>query len=311
MIIIGIDHGNSQIKTVHSCFPSGVTEHGTAKPPIQTDMICYGGKYYTLATKREPYKRDKTIDEKCFVMTLFGIAKELTATGTEDGEVDISLAIGLPPEHFAKQKNVFSRYFYDHGANWKFEYNGKAFSINIKEVYVYPQAYAAIATNSSLLKEYSTTYIVDIGGYTVDVLLLSNGKPDLQCCHSFELGMIPMFGDIANRINSEYGKKITDVHVIDVLTNRKSILSDEIKDFIKERANAHAMDILNTLREGGIDLTTNPAIFVGGGSKILEENILKSNLVVPEFSEFIQEVAANAAGYEALAKIAVKRNAKK
>lgn len=311
MIIIGIDHGNSQVKTAHACFTSGITEHGTAKPPIQTDMICYAGNYYTISSKREPYKRDKTTDDKCFIMTLFAIAKELIATNVDDKTVDISLAIGLPPEHFAKQKTVFSRYFYDHGAKWKFEYNGRDFDINIKEVYVFPQAYAAIATKSSLLKEYSTTYIIDIGGYTVDVLLLSDGKPNLQCCHSFELGMIPMFGDITSRINSEYGQKIGDTHIVDVLSGKKSMLSAELKEFIKSKAQAHTMDILDTLREHGIDLTTNPAIFIGGGSAILKDYILKSKRVVPDFTEFIEDVSANAVGYEALAKIAVKRTADK
>ena len=35
-------------------------------------------------------------------------------------------------------------------------------------------------------------FIVDIGGYTTDVLLLRNGKPDLQFCRSLESGVITM-----------------------------------------------------------------------------------------------------------------------
>ena len=44
-------------------------------------MLQYGGKYYTLVDERIPYRRDKTEDERFFVLTLFAIAKEIEARG--------------------------------------------------------------------------------------------------------------------------------------------------------------------------------------------------------------------------------------
>lgn len=301
-MVIGIDHGNSQIKTMHTTFTSGITEHGSAKPPLPTDIVFYDGNYYTISNKRETYKRDKTQDEKCFIMTLFALAKEILATNQyKEDVIDVDLAIGLPPEHYAKQRNIFSEYFLQHGRTWTFTYNDKKFIISINDVHVFPQAYSAIATRASILKEYSSTYIIDIGGYTVDVLLLSEGRPDLQYCHSLELGIIQMNINICNRVNSEYALKIDDNHVMDVLLGRKTTLSDEIKAFIKQSAKAHAYHILNTLRESSVDLRANPAIFIGGGSMILKDLILSTDLVEEEYTEFIPEVTANAAGYTALA----------
>ena len=88
---------------------------------------------------------------------------------------------------------------------------------------------------------------------------------------------------------------------MDVLLDRKSMLSDTIKDFIKQSAKAHTYQILNTLRESSVDLRANPAIFIGGGSMILKDLILSTDLVDENYTEFIPEVSANAAGYTALA----------
>lgn len=41
----------------------------------------YRGKYYTLTDQRIPYRRDKTEDERFFILTLFAIAHEIEAMG--------------------------------------------------------------------------------------------------------------------------------------------------------------------------------------------------------------------------------------
>lgn len=62
-MLISIDHGNKQIKTVHKTFTSGLCESNT-RPPFGGDVLFYNGKYYTLSDQRIPYMRDKTADER-------------------------------------------------------------------------------------------------------------------------------------------------------------------------------------------------------------------------------------------------------
>ena len=69
-MLISIDHGNKQIKTNHRTFVSGLRESDT-KPPFGKDVLFYKGKYYTLTDQRIPYMRDKTADERYFILTLF------------------------------------------------------------------------------------------------------------------------------------------------------------------------------------------------------------------------------------------------
>ena len=41
-IIIGIDHGYGNIKTAHTCFPTGVTAHDK-EPTFKNDLLIYEG----------------------------------------------------------------------------------------------------------------------------------------------------------------------------------------------------------------------------------------------------------------------------
>lgn len=109
-VIIGVDHGNAQIKTKNTCFVSGLEEFPT-KPPMAADIIQYQGRYWTLVGKRLPVMRDKTKDDRFYLLTLFAIAKELEARRADSSTLDIDLAVGLPPQHYGALKESFAQYF--------------------------------------------------------------------------------------------------------------------------------------------------------------------------------------------------------
>ena len=96
-MIISVDHGNKSIKTPNALFTSGLIS-SEGLQGFKTDYICWNGRYYTLTEQRISYLRDKTEDERFYVLTLFAIAKELErrkAAETLD-PIDITLLIGLP-----------------------------------------------------------------------------------------------------------------------------------------------------------------------------------------------------------------------
>lgn len=123
-MLIAIDHGNKQIKTVHTQpFTSGLIQGDT--PGFGTDCLAYQGKYYTLTDRRIPYRRDKTEDERFFILTLFAIAYEIEAMGRySDTLMRIQLAVGLPPAHFGVQAKRFINYFDGRGAI-SFQFRGR------------------------------------------------------------------------------------------------------------------------------------------------------------------------------------------
>ena len=79
-MLISVDHGNKLIKVLHHApFTSGLQESDV--PPFGGETLKYQGKYYTLSEKRIPYHRDKTEDDRFWILTLFAIAYEIEAVG--------------------------------------------------------------------------------------------------------------------------------------------------------------------------------------------------------------------------------------
>ena len=295
-MLLAVDHGNYAIKTPYFSFVSGLSEH-TVRPPLTDELLEYNSRYWTLSGKRISYMRDKTQDDRFFILTLFAIGKELARTGATSPLSQIDLAIGLPPEHYGVLKDRFAQYFRRNGPI-RFSYCDHAYMIAINRVMVFPQAYASVIPNSNLVVKTARMFIIDIGGYTTDVLLLRYGKPDLQFCRSLESGIITMNNEIIRKVNSLHDLLIDDEHISSVLNGQDTILSSDVKRTITEATQLHANNILNQLRELQIDLRSNPAAFVGGGSLLLKPFIEKSPLVTK--AEFINSPAANALGYQLL-----------
>lgn len=92
-MLIGVDHGNKQIKTVHcEPFVSGLKQSVTR--PFGQNVLRYQNTYYTLSTERIPYRKDKTEDDRFFILTLFALAGEIEARGAYSSEVQrIQLAV--------------------------------------------------------------------------------------------------------------------------------------------------------------------------------------------------------------------------
>ena len=179
-------------------------------------------------------------------------------------------------------------------------YTERPLSVVIRHVLVYPQAYAAVIPQSGQLLKTLRVFVIDIGGFTTDVLLLRNGKPDLQFCRSLESGVITMNNDIIRKISAQHDMKIEDEHISAVLQGRETILPEDVKKTIRESAQLHAKEILDQLRELQVDLRTNPAIFIGGGSSLFRPLLEQSSMVAQ--ASYVEDPKANAIGYEMMAR---------
>lgn len=200
-MIISVDHGNKQIKTIHRTFTSGLMSSDIPFP-LASDSMFWNGKYYALTDERIPYMRDKTVNDNFFVLTLFAIAYELIETESYIPGItaEIELAIGLPPGHFGRQYKEFEKYFARNQVV-EFDFNSKRFRIMIRSASAYPQGYAAIMPMFPKIREYPRALIIDIGGYSLDYLQLKNGKTDMAVCDSLDMGIITLYNDIKSKIN--------------------------------------------------------------------------------------------------------------
>ena len=308
-MIISVDHGNKSIKTPHAIFTSGLVMSDGLQG-FKTDYIGWNGKYYSLTERRISYLRDKTEDDRFFILTLFAIAKELEYLDVSEtlDPIDITLLVGLPPAHYEQLHSRFEQYFLRRREAIDFEYNGKYYSVRINKVLSYPQAFAAAVTQYSTLKAHSVAYIIDIGGFTIDVLKLRFGRPDLEVVESFEKGVITLYNSIASKCNSQYARILEECEIDEVIRNQPTVLPGEVQQLIRSMTADFLAEFYNFLRERGIDVSTSKCVFAGGGSLLLRGMIERGNKVA--FPIFIEDIHANAIGYEVLYQSEVAANGK-
>jgi len=309
-MIISVDHGNRSIKTPAFLFTSGVIVSDN-KFGIKSDYIFWGGKYYTLTEKRISYMRDKTEDERFYVLTLFAIAYELERQNVEEtlDPIDITLLVGLPPAHYGQLHRRFEDYFFRKREIVDFEYNDRCYSIRINKVVSYSQALAAAVTRYGDLKNHAVSYVIDIGGFTVDVLKLRKGRPDLEVMESFEQGVITLYNKIMSQCNAQFDRLLEDSDIDEVIMSEPTILPGEIQLLIRNNAQQFLSEFFNFLRERGIDVKSSKCVFAGGGSMLLRNMIERGGKV--GFPIFIDNIHANAQGYELLYKSEVTANGKR
>ena len=308
-MIISVDHGNKSIKTPHAIFTSGLVMSDGLQG-FKTDYIGWNGKYYSLTERRISYLRDKTEDDRFFILTLFAIAKELEYRDVSEtlDPIDITLLVGLPPAHYEQLHSRFEQYFLRRREAIDFEYNGKYYSVRINKVLSYPQAFAAAVTQYSTLKAHSVAYIIDIGGFTIDVLKLRFGRPDLEVVESFEKGVITLYNSVASKCNSQYARILEECEIDEVIRNQPTVLPGEVQQLIRIMTSDFLAEFYNFLRERGIDVSTSKCVFAGGGSLLLRGMIERGNKVA--FPIFIEDIHANAIGYEVLYQSEVAANGK-
>ena len=267
--VIGVDHGYAAMKTVHGSFPSGLVayEH---EPYTQKNVLEYGGTYYVVGSGRQPLQKDKTRTEDYYLLTLAAIARELDCRNAER-TCSVILAAGLPLTSFGRDKKKFRAYLLRDGKPVPFRYEGRDYTVTVRDVKLFPQGYAAVLTQTELLDEPSVI-VADIGGWTVDLMRLDNRLPNAATCRSLEWGMI---------------------RCIDA-----SSLPDEAKGIIHAQADLYVQNLLSTITECGLDTRAMPTIFIGGGAALMKRRVSATNgLCRPVI---LDDVSLNAKGYERL-----------
>jgi len=296
MHVIGIDHGNAGMKTRSYCFSSGIAEY-EHEPFTAKDVLEYDGKYYVCGTGRQPYLRDKTVNNRYYLLTLAAIAKEMNARQIAS-PADICIAAGLPLTNYGRDINAFSNYLTSKSNPIRFKYEKKNFEINIREVLIFPQAYAALSLHTDMIKGEPSIIVADIGGWTVDLMRIDYGTPDASTCRSLELGMIRCMDEISEQVRRSVGLSVTAAQIESVLKGESCAMNEKARTVIKAEGEKYTERLLSAISESGFDTAAMPIIFMGGGAGLMK------NHVAPSFALYrpiiIEDVKVNAKGYERL-----------
>lgn len=299
---IAVDHGNRNMKTCSQVFTTGLTIQDK-KPARGEKFLFYEGKYYVLSENRIPYQRDKTQDDRFFILTLFAIVKELEENSQIQPEdvIQVDLPIGLPPKHYAELCERYEAYFKRQGKIHDINYCGSTYHITIGEVMAFPQDYAAMMTMIEKLQQIPKVVGIDIGGFTTDYLLMRKGNPDMEARDSMEKGVITMYNKIISGINSEYDILLEESDIDSILQGNTEFYEEAVVRMTEGMVQDFVKDLLNSIRERGIDTKAAYTVFIGGGAKLLSHFLEQSDRLGKY--TFIEDISANAKGYDRLFQI--------
>ncbi len=271
---IGIDHGYYAIKTRHFSFPAGISEY-SHEPYTLQNTLEYDGKFYVCGTDRQPILRNKMENDNYYLLTLVAIAKELKQRG-EKTECSVTIAAGLPLAGFGREKKPFREYLLRSSQLVCFKFEGITYKITIEDVKLFPQEYSAIAIHPKLIQNEPSILLMDIGGWTVDLMRLDNGVPNASTCRSLELGMIRCIDEAKEQIRRDVGLSVTDAQVERVLSGKGCSLDEKARSIIQKQGRRYTERLLSAAMESGFDLKAIPVVMLGGGAAFLSAPISKT-----------------------------------
>lgn len=326
-IVLGIDVGNNDTKGSYISIPSGFAVQKRQGMALNNEYMIYNGKYYVSVNDRFPYVKDKTVDDHMYVLTLIGIVKDMEAMFTDLSPDErrhriadiktVHLGVGLPPTHMSMLSQSYVDYYRIMSGNKPIQitYNGNDYEFDFGKIKAYPQNYAAIATyqmpEDSLLKKYDTYRMVDIGGYTVDVVSMvpntegTGSKPDPKDSFSLELGINKFIESMIPIIDRETGLTLQRMVIVDILMGRPTALDDSVKSMVLDYAEDWTNDMLNTVANEGVNFKAYPTLFMGGGSMLLMPYIKKSPVL--GLTEMLPGTKRNANAYRKLLTLEIER----
>lgn len=270
-MIIGIDHGYYAIKTRHCSFPAGLTCYGSHEPYTRQSVLEVDGQFYVCGTGRQPVRCDKTENDTYYLLTLAALAQEIKMRGAPN-ESSVKIAAGLPLTSFGRDKPKFRQYLL-RSQPVLFRFEGTEYKIAVEDVALFPQGYAALLTDPDLLLDEPSLLLMDIGGWTVDLMRIDNARPVAETAHSLEFGMIRCIDAVREQVRRETGLSLTDAQIEQMLAGGPCALGDSVREIVRQQGRAYTERLFALVTEAGFDLRALPTVMLGGGAGIVQRHV--------------------------------------
>ncbi len=302
--VIGIDHGYRNMKTANFIFPTAIMKL-ESRPDDYTGILRVKDDYYSIEGGRRLISVDnhnKIQTQDFYLLTLVCIAKELRGRGKIGSKVRI--AAGLPQKWHHQQKTDFKSYLLQN-ARLDFAYENLQYNVEFAGAGIYTQGYAAAAVR---LANRKNTYcvIVDIGGETMDITPVLNGRPVEDECRIDTRACIWLINSIKEQIESELMEAVHEQMIAEFIdrADRDTKPRNKYEEVMKRCVMDFCDMVFTRLREFKFNVELTPFIFVGGGAGL----IYRFAAYNEEMTEFVLDICANAKGYERIDKALASRN---
>ena len=296
--IVAVDAGYGNMKTASCAFPTGLVAYDE-RPYFTENLLVYNDRFYIIGSGHKEFSDQKVMDEDYYILTLAAIARELNTQKVTRAK--IVLAVGLPLTWMAKQQAAYREYLLRNKAI-DFTFRDTDYHIELADVMVFPQGYAAIADRLVDFRE--VNIVADIGNGTVNLLRVVDRRADVATMATEACGVkdcaIAMRTALANERS---GAKVDDSMIERIIRTGKARLDPDYLATLTKAAKKYTDELFRRFREYGYDEKSMTLYAVGGGS-CLVRNFGKYD---PNTVVLNGDVNANAKGYEYLASLILRK----
>ena len=291
METIGVDLGNCNIKTSKGVIVPSLITKGENYLISTGYQIAFNNEVFIIGEGNYDTNLDKISKENLLPMLCL-------ALGLSTKEEFIRMVIGLPINQYRTKKDKMIEVI-ENNKILNFKLNGEERTIYIEDAAIFPEGVATyysldVDKRKALIDK--DLIVLDIGGRTTDIALLKAGKKrSVAKSTSLDVGMINIYNDMINEINSLYtlGLNIEDAEGI--IKNGLEV-DGEKKDttFIK---NIIRNNIEKVFKELNISypVRTSPILVTGGGGRSFFKSIKNR---YPSAQIIEDNLFSNALGYK-------------
>ena len=290
-IIIGLDHGYGNIKTAHRVFTTGV-ECFEEEPIVSINYVKYRDRYYVIGESHLVYQGNKTDSQDFFILTLAGLAEEMKFR--ELHEANVVLAAGLPLAWAKSQAADFRKYLMQE-TELDFSFRKERYRVHLCGVEVFPQGFAAICNAGAMQ---GMNMMVDVGNGTMNVMQIVDGRPLEKSLVTDKFGVAICMKEIQKELSKESGESMPEMLIEPLLRKGIEGRTDTVAKTVQRIAGRYAENILKRLVDYGYKENLVHLYVVGGGGCLLKHY---SDIGEKGNVTFIEDICANAKGYEYLA----------
>lgn len=295
--VIGVDNGNGFIKTATGSWFSGVKEVDSS---LAENVLEYQGVSYELGGRPSEYIAQKYSGIDLRIQTLAAIASELELRDASENCPRVHLALGLPIEHWARQKDKIKEYFLKN-VEEEFVYNGDPHRIVISGCNVMPQGLAS--TRKYRQKARGNIITLDIGFGTLDYLVFHNGALSMDESGSLEYGISKCYEMVRKAVGKEFSEEIDFFSFDNYVRGERCGVTKKWYPIIDMALREYCKGVISEAKRVGYNPNTFSLHLMGGGSNIMK---VYANLVDIDVT-FDLDVYSNAKCFESFCKQALRK----
>lgn len=318
---LSVDVGNTQVcvkgnkgyqDIFDSCFnivPVGLINDDC----VEFSTGKFVGKQYQIVftgEQKRNYAKEKELENHVFVS--FALMRHLRELDIVDAEVTLDLVLGVPVKEYNKEVVDIIKSWFKKPIS--FTCNGMNITYTVNECVVCPQGLVYQMTHKTQLSKSDIVYLMDLGGFTVDLAKVVKGAAAADGIHSLKVGSSVWLKKLAENIENDYQiEKFTEKqaeiavkkgYFMDPNSGKKVNVKKQYSELLKDAVTELVKSVL--VATNRTILQADKVILFGGGAYTWGATLEKTfnNVKIEENPEM-----TNATEYFKMLK-AVKKNKK-